>query len=88
VLAKNGRLIGVLCAGVAAFLPTFASLEWPDLLDAQWRTRGQLAWYLEVGKSFLPFLVGALVAVVVARLTRLPRNKQQRGDMNAHVERP
>lgn len=73
MVARKARLVGICSAAIAAFALTAASLDWPDLLDEQWRTRGQLAWYLEAGKGFLPFLAGGLVAAVIARLTRQPR---------------
>ncbi len=55
-------------AGFAAFWAIGASLAWPDLLDPQWRTRGQWAWILEVAKTFVPVLAGLVVGVGVKRL--------------------
>jgi hypothetical protein len=55
-------------AGFAAFWATAASLQWPDLLDPQWRTRGQLEWWLEVAKTCVPYLVGVVVGFGVKRL--------------------
>ena len=75
--AAVGRLFGVFPRGVllaavivggAASWMIARSLVWPDLLDPQWRTRGQLAWTLEAGKPFVLCLVGCFVAAGVARL--------------------
>jgi len=62
------RILVACLLGAGLVLVCFAWWDWPDLLSPQAYGEGQLLWYLEAAKPFLPWVPGSLVAWAVLRV--------------------
>jgi hypothetical protein len=51
---------------------------WPDLLDQEARTMGQIRWYLEVLKSFVPVLLALLATAGLVSVSKRHANGETR----------
>ena len=66
--ALDYSVLALTCAGfigVTVLLTLGPMLDGPDLLDPVWQERGQLAWWLDIGRSIGSWVLGCLSPVGV-----------------------